>query len=582
MRSRRLSRTLFATVILCNLAVACRPAFAQTATKETKETGTITGHVRSNDERPLPGVGVVLTLSGFSRYLRRPTARAVTGADGFYRLADVPAGSYQLQLLSPGYTAASASEQGEGGDGRIVNISAGETIERQDFTLARGGVITGRVTDADGKPAVAESVRLFRPGRDHRSDSGHLNSFFRGDTDDRGIYRIYGVPAGRYLVFVGEDRASGAVMAAISGKNLTRTFHPNATEETQAKIVEVSSGSEATGVDITLAPSAKTYEAAGRMLDAETGQPVANVSYGFGLLSPDGKHLSNRGWSSAKTNAAGEFRIENLQPGRYAAFAVTRETDAPNYYSEAVPFEIDDRNVSNVVVKVRRGGVLSGVVSVEGAANRAVLAKLSQIVLNVHVISSEPKPDEILASNSSRVLVQPDGSFHVKGLPPGKVQLMLEPYSSPQGLTLLRIERGGLAQPAGGFDIGAGQQVSDVRVRLAYGTAVVRGQVEIKRDGQPAQLPEGGGLYVAYQRAGVERPRWGNSSVGVDARGRFVIEGLIAGEYELMVSGWSRTPNGASLNTVPPSKQIISVPEQGETNVTLVFDLGAKPQGAKP
>lgn len=580
MRRSRLLHTLFATVILCNLNVV-RPALAQTATKEAKDTGTITGHVMSADERPLPGVGIVLTPSGFSRYIRRPAARAVTGADGFYRLADVPAGSYQLQLLAPGYNSASASEPGGWNEGTAINISAGETIDHQDFTLARGGVITGRVTDADGKPIVAESVRLFRPGRDARTDSGYLSSFFRSDTDDRGIYRLYGVPAGRYLVYVGEDRASGAISAALSGKNHTRTFHPNATEEAQGKVVEVSSGGEATGVDITLAPSAKTYEVTGRMLDAQTGQPVANSSYGFGLLSPDGKYLTNRGWSSAKTNAAGEFRIDNLQPGRYAAFAVTRETDGPNYYSEAVPFEIADRNVSDLVVKAHRGGILSGVVSIEGTTNRAVLAKLGQAVLNVQIVPIEPKPDTIQASNSSRVNVQADGSFRFTGLPPGKAQLMLEPFSSPQGLTLLRVERGGVVQP-NGIEVGAGQHVSDVRVRVAYGTATVRGQVEIRREGQPAQLPEGGELVVAHQRVGAERSRWGNNSVAVDARGRFVIEGLIAGEYELSVRGWTRSATGSPLNAVPPSKQTFNVPEQGETNITLVFDLGAKPQGAKP
>jgi hypothetical protein len=71
------------------------------------------------------------------------------------------------------------------------------------------------------------------------------------------------LPAGRYHVSVGEDKEHGAVGIAISGKNFTRTFHPNATEQAQAKIIEVSSGSEATNIDITLAAPVKTYEATG-------------------------------------------------------------------------------------------------------------------------------------------------------------------------------------------------------------------------------------------------------------------------------------------------------------------------------
>jgi protocatechuate 3,4-dioxygenase beta subunit len=573
-------RTLVATITLCTFAVV-RSVSAQSVTKEAKETGAITGRVMSADERPVAGAGIILLHSGMNRYARKPEARAVSGADGYYRLAPVAAGSYQLQLLAPGYTPANASSQGGRNEGRIITIAAGETIEHQDFQLARGGVITGRVADTDGKPIIAEPVRLLRANRDPRTDPGYVNSSAHFETDDRGVYRMYGVPAGRYLVFVGEEKERVVMSAAFGGRSRARTFYPNATEEAQAKIVEVASVGEATGVDITLAPPLKIYAATGRMLDAETGQPVANLSYGFGMLNADGKSLGNRSWSMAKTNAAGEFRFDNLSPGRYAAFAVAREGDSPNYYSGAVPFEIEDDNVSGIVVRVQRGAVLSGVASIEGTTNRAVLAKLAQAVLNLQVVPADLKPDEIQMWSSSRTTVQPDGSFRLPGLPPGKAQLVLDPFGSPQGLTLLRIERGGVEQ-RGGIEIGAGQQVSDVRVRLAYGTSIVRGQVEVRRDGQVVQLPEGGGLYLTKRRVGTEESGWGNDSVAVDARGRFLIEGLAAGEYELSVSGWTRSPTTTFPLSASPSRQIVNVPETGETNVTLVYDLSAKPQGPKP
>ncbi|HYP01676.1 MAG TPA: carboxypeptidase-like regulatory domain-containing protein [Pyrinomonadaceae bacterium] len=578
---RRLLRSLFATSILCNVVIACS-AFAQTSPQEAKETGAITGQVTNADAHPLPGVGLALIPANYSRY-SKPVARAVTGADGFYRLSHVPAGSYQLQLLAPGYTPADASEQGGRNEGRAINIAAGETVEHQDFTLARGGVITGRVTDADGKPIVAEAIRLLRAGRDARTDPGYINSFQGFDTDDRGVYRLYGVPAGRYFVSVGIDKESGTVNAVLGLGNRTRTFHPNATEEAQAKVIEVSSGSETTGVDITLAPPAKTYEASGRMLDAESGQPVANLSYGIGLLNSDGRRLGNRGWSNAKTNAAGEFRFENMPPGRYAVFVVMRDADSPNYYSETLPFEITGANLSGLVVKVHRGGILSGVVSIEGTTNRDVLAKLAQAALHIYVSPNDPKSDEVQTGNSSRATVRADGSFRVTGLPPGKAHLTLDSYNSPQGLMLQRVERGGVAQPGGIIEMGAGQQVSDVRVRLVYGTGIVRGQVEVRRDNQPVQLPEGAQLYVTKRRIGTEGTSPDNTSTLVDARGRFILEGLAAGEYELVLSGWVRPAPGAPRGTsLPPSRQTISVPEKGEATVTLVYELSAKPQGATP
>ncbi|HEX8635354.1 MAG TPA: carboxypeptidase regulatory-like domain-containing protein [Pyrinomonadaceae bacterium] len=583
---RTLSHIILAAAILLDAFVIA--SFAQAApkeTKETKETATITGRVTGggNDgDQPLPGVGIILTPAGFNRYVRRAAARATTGADGFYRLANVPAGSYQLYILAPGYTPAGALSSRGRGDARTINIEAGETLEHQDFTLARGGVITGRVMDADGKPVIAETLKLLHPG-DPRSGAGNVGAAYRDETDDRGVYRLYGLPAGRYLVCLGEEKESGAVRAALMGKNLTRTCYPNATEEAQARIVEVSAGGEVTGVNITLAPPAKTYEVSGRMLDAETGQPVANLSYGFGAISPGDKHIGNRGWNATKTNAAGEFRFGNLPPGRYAVFVVPREQDAPNYYSEALPFEIDDENLNGLVVKVRRGAILRGIASIEGATDRAAHAKLAQVSLHVHVVAAEPRAaDELPVGNSSRLVLQPDGSFHVAGLPPGKAQFTLDGFSSPRGFALLRVERGA-AEQRDGIEIGVGEQVSDVRLRLAYGTAVVRGQLEVRRDGQPSQIPEGGQLYVTMRRVEGVRASWENVAVEVDGRGRFVLEALAPGEYELKANVWVRpTPTAPLGASIPPVRQNVSVPEKGEVNVTLVYDLSAKPQAVTP
>jgi hypothetical protein len=576
---RTLSRTLFATAILFNVVIA---SFAQTSPKDAVETGAITGRVilKGDDEQPVPGIGIILMPSAPGRYARRPLARATTGADGFYRLANVPAGSYQLQILAPGYNPVGALATSGADVRRTINIEAGETIEHQDFALARGGVITGRVTDADGKPVIAEQLKLLAADRTP-SGSVNVRPPYIFETDDRGVYRMYGLPAGRYLVCVGEEKGR-AVSMALSGRNRTHTCHPNATDEAQAKIVEVSSGGEATGVDITLAPPAKTYEATGRMVDAERGLPMANLSYGFGALSADGKQINSRGWSGARTNAEGEFRFSNLRPGRYVVFVVTREGDVTNYYSEAVPFEIDDGNVSGVVVKVRRGATLRGVVSVEGTTDRDALAKLTQVDLHIRMVPADPRAGEINPGNASRLIIRPDGSFFVAGLPPGKAQVRLSTFSSPPGFRLLRVERGAVEQ-RGGIEIGDGEQVSDVRIRLAYGMTVLRGQVEVRRDGQPSQLPEGAQMYVRMRPVGGERSGRYNISTEVDSRGRFVFEGLIAGEYELVGHGWIRSPTGAQTGTgLPSARQTVSVPEKGEINVTLVYDLNAKPQGARP
>lgn len=581
-----LSRLLVAAALLL-VAAPAASALSQTASKEAKEAtrSVITGRVTTHGDEPLPGIGLVL-IPQFSRdRQQKPAGRATTGPDGFYRMANVPPGSYHLQVLAPAHTSADASAMFNGPrEVLAVNVAAGERIEKQDFTLARGSVITGRVTDADGKPLIGEYIRLTSAvagdgNSSRRSGGGGDILPYAFETDDRGVYRVYGLPAGRYLVSVGIDKEIGMVRTTLSGKNFTRTFHPDTTEEAQAKAVEVSAGGEAKDIDITLAPPLKTYEATGHALDAETGRPVADVFYGFGVLNADNREMNNRGFVNSKTNAGGEFSLRNLLPGRYAVFVHSRNGDAPNYYSDATPFEITDGNISDLVLKVRRGATLSGVAVVEGATNRAALAKLSQITFYVNVRPNESKAGELQVSNSSQVRLQADGSFRLTGLPPGKAQFHLEEYNLPKGFTLLRVERGGVEQSGDAIEVGAGEQVTGVRLHLVYGVSVLRGQVEVRRDGAvAAQLPAGGRLWVSLRRLNANSSRNSNGAQ-VDGRGRFIIEGLAAGEYELMTNVWIQSAPGAHGGTpLATIRQTINVPEKGETSVTVIYDLDMKTQ----
>src|SRR6185503_7780836 len=87
--------------------------------------------------------------------------------------------------------------------GYIQNIilSANEDLSDIDMKLVRGAVITGRVTDAENKPVIGESVSLQlvdengAPSRFGSSRSSHDEMY---QTDDRGVYRIYGLAGGRY------------------------------------------------------------------------------------------------------------------------------------------------------------------------------------------------------------------------------------------------------------------------------------------------------------------------------------------------------------------------------------------------
>src|SRR5206468_2659814 len=117
-------------------------------------------------------------------------------------------------------------------------------VEGLDFSLTRGGVITGKVMDANGKPLIEQQLNVWKLEKDGRKSNWYAaNGSFSMMTDDRGIYRIYGLPVDRYIISAGA--APGEMGPPTRGINYKRTYYPDTTEESQAKQIEVTPGSEA-------------------------------------------------------------------------------------------------------------------------------------------------------------------------------------------------------------------------------------------------------------------------------------------------------------------------------------------------
>jgi hypothetical protein len=556
-------------------------ARAQTTTaKGSTNVGVVVGRVVTEEGKPASNVSVLLVVADYNARL---IARTTTDAEGRYRIANVPAGRYRVRALAPAFT--SPEERAGGGvytPGKNVNVGANETVEGVDLTLVRGGVITGRVTNSEGKPVVAEQVSVTEGDQDpRRRRSGWVMPYYEFETDDRGVYRVYGVPAGRYVVSVGQDVDNDSVNVGGRAPVYARTFHPNATDAAQAKVVEVSAGAEAQNVDIVIADAPKTYAARGRVMD-EAGKPVAGVTYWWGPMNGDRKTVGASGSEGLPTNADGEFVVTKLLPGRYAVFAGdaggTNTIPLGNNYSDMAIFEIADADVGGLVVKIHPGASVSGVVALEGATDRATFEKLTHILVSAELrpATGEESPAPVYAEGQ----INADGKFRVEGLRPGKVRLNLWNRALRSPFTLLGVQRGGV-DAAGGIDLSPGEQVADVRLRVGYGTSIVRGQIELRNGSQPATLPAGASLDVYARRVGAVSTI-GEIAIEVDSQGRFLIEGLMGGEYEIGVGGYlpasPGSPNGRRLPTV---RQKLNVSDTGETNVTIIFDL-SRPTEAIP
>jgi hypothetical protein len=488
-----------------------------------------------------------------------PAARTKTDDEGRFQMTGIPAGHYLIMPFAPARIPTGTQQSIP--HGIPITISEGEAVDAGDIELRPGGVITGRVVDADGQPLIQERVHLYNASERERNYPFYLPYGFNQETDDRGVYRLFGVPPGRYIVAAGVDTRTPFPRLTGGPSYYPMTYHPDVTDAAKATIVEVSAGSEATGVDIAVGKPVRAYSASGRIIDAVTGKPVAGMMYGYGAIDPQSGLITSSTSTSSTTNAGGEFRIDGVVPGRYAAFA--NPGNDSELYSELARFAVTDSDVTGLVVKVRLGSTLIGSVVLEGTKGHPDAPRMSAIRLG---ISARPPTN---APRHQLIRVAPDGTFHLFGLPPGLATFVVsEPI--PKGIALARIERDGVPQKDG-IIVGAGEEISDVRVVFAYGTGSIRGQVAV----QDGEIPQGAVMYLNLRRLDTNQHQ-GIRTPTPDSRGRFLISGLQPGEYELVL-----TIRSKPISNVPGSPQMISksvnqkitVRNEQETQVTMLVDL---------
>jgi hypothetical protein len=472
----------------------------------------------------------------------KPVYRAITNADGSYLFTGLPAGQFNISALSPAYLPEDAA-QGENGAKKIT-LDDGEARENVNFALIRGGVVTGRVIDDENRPQIRGTVRLIQ-----LLDGGNKREISGKETDDRGVFRIYGLRAGRYLAYAGGKNF------AVHGRKFELTYHPGTTEAEQAKVIEVKEGSEVAGIDIRLVTSGPKYEALGRVTEAETGKAIPQIRvYSREVETPEDKNITIV--SEALTDIQGNFHLADLRPGKHKVGLSSWNTENP-FYSEDKYLEITSENVSGIDLIAKRGGTVSGVVVIEGSKDKAVEKQLYRSTVFMRVKQSADRGDQIEALSFKEL--SPDGSFQFIGLPPGKLKLNV--YNNDNSFFALRLERNGITQPDG-IAIEGGENISGVRIIVVHGDGVIRGEVKIN-----------GGSLAEIIRLSVRSSLIGNSEYSkeavADGKGKFLIEGLLPGEYKLEIH--YKVKSGTI--TSQPVEQNVFVTSGAETATTLNLNL---------
>jgi protocatechuate 3,4-dioxygenase beta subunit len=552
------------TFVLLLLIVST--AIAQTSTSATRATATISGRI-TVEGQPAPGVEVILLRDDDWRRIDfglgiQPLPAATTDSEGRYKLSNVAAGPYVLIAHAPAYVI-QGDRRRRNNSGKALNVAENDNLENVDITMMRGGVATGKVTDEDGRPVIAESVTIFRLDQQgKRIATDAFDAFGREETDDQGVYRIFGIEAGRYLVAAG---SSPEEINTRMGAFYRRTFHPDTTDESKAKVIDIKPGGENENVDIRIARPTKGYAASGRVIDAETGRPVPGVMIHYGILKETRSSTSlSFNLVNWPTNSAGEFRLEGLSPNNYKVGVANLEKS--DFYSDQVDFEIVSGDVTGLEVKLSRGASVSGVAVVEGSRDPAILGALSKIELRFVGSDSKTMGDGLFDRTGA---INADGTFKISPVRPGKKRIIVDTYRAMKELSFIRMEHSGVEVKD--LDIAAGDQVSGVRLVFGYGTAVIAGRVEIKG----GMLPQTAILNVSADRDGgaPEDPKFGKGA-RVDERKQFVIDGLSQGTYKVRLHAYD-TATGEQIK-VPSTEQMVTIAGNARHEITLVLDLTRK------
>ena len=521
-------------------------ASAQAQSTDAKEqTASISGKVTLKN-KPVAGIVVVAMEANHNGGWQRARHRATTDDEGNYRITDIAPGNYYAFPLSPALAEKQQSR-------RLLTVAAGESVRDVDFAMVRGGVITGQITNADGQPLVEESVNIMPVDSlpEYTPNAAGIQ------TDDRGIYRAFGLRPGKYKVATGQ---SARVIPNLMRQTPGQTFYPSVTDLSKATVIEVTEGSETTDIDIVVATAPSTFTASGRVIDSE-GKPVPNVV--FGVQQTDGNNTLSAAGASG-SNSAGEFKLMSLLPGKYTIYIAAPETT--DLRGDPVTFEVIDRDVTGLEIKAQKGASVSGMVVLEGSYEKSVAARLK----GLRVYAWVEKGGESL-SGSRSAIVSADGSFRIAGLPAGNAQLAFADFEDQEAreFEILRVEQNGLPQP-GGVSLRDGEEIGGVQIVVKHLklTGAIRGQVKI----EGGELPPFGRIVVSVIGADDNPSRSARSSLPspqVDSRGRFLLERLAPGTYDVRASVFEP---GKPLTPGAP-KQVVTVTDNGVAEVNITIKL---------
>jgi carboxypeptidase family protein len=430
--------------------------------------------------------------------------------EGGFQFTGLAGGRYTLTSEKTGYARTRYGATNDLEPPFAIDITDAAAVDRIEIRMPKGAAVTGRIVDDLGEPVVGVMISAGQVERIGNHD--RLVTISRPDstTNDRGDYRIGGLPAGRYYVIVAPASEGAAIFGMPVEWSRTigwgRTLFPAASSLVAASPIVLAAGEERGAVDFALAPvqsatlSMSLSDAAG----APAGGLVNLV------LAQDGLILANR---AMPFDPGTPKRTMILDPGEWIAVALIG-----NDVAGVSHITVASGEEASVALTPTRGSRIAGRIVFDGSAALPPLSSIRLEARQVGLYTGVPIPPR------RAVTVKPDGSFEMTNLF-GVVEI--ETAAAPRGWTIAAVMRGDrdlLDEP---LALGGGDEFSDLRVVLTDRLVQLTG-VTTARDGEP--FP---GCEVALFPDAAE-PRFGSRRMRLlraDSNGRFTAPDLLAGTY---------------------------------------------------
>lgn len=520
------------TELRCVLAQSSSSSPSQAKPKSTRSSGSITGVVLTSDGRPAGEVTVRLgKVSGNGS----DQASTETGDNGVFRFDNVASGVYRAWAWAEGLT-----------EPQSKICRPGDSLEFRVWK-GRGGVITGRVTDANGEAAVEAPVRaiMIRDAEGKlltgtRALRGHRSRL----TDDRGVYRFWGLQPGSYLVAAGGRNNYTHEPGPYDDQPLT--YHPES-PSSGAREVVVQEGGERAGVDIILR-SDSVYSITGVVsgsLDGIQHEGVAVVltQAATGMMLPA---------QITDPRQSREFRFDALSEGEYDLQAVAAKGSSVAAASSAVRVTIKSSDVRGLDLKLKPLGSISirvalepGRVQESKSCENPEALRLAETLVMVHEdggsqanLSRGPLFQFLSGLNQGITAVpQTDGHCRFPSINAGRYRLEVDPSndhyyvdSITQAASNTSAKRTDIARE--GLKVSEGEHVAGVAVKLAPGAAMLVGRVMLQRDAVISASTLSVFLVPAERESADDVLRFAETRVS--AAGEFAFRHVKPGRYYLV------------------------------------------------